>query len=42
MKIVFLDAKSVGDDIDLSEFDRIGEMIKYDSSTEEEARERTR
>ena len=42
MKIVFLDAKSVGDDIDLSEFDRIGEMIKYDFSTEEEARERTR
>lgn len=42
MKIVFLDAKSVGDDINLSEFDRIGEMIKYDFSTEEEARERTR
>lgn len=42
MKIVFLDAKSIGEDIDLSGFDRIGEVVKYDFSTPEEARERTR
>lgn len=30
MKIVFLDAKSIGEDIDLSGFDRIGEVVKYD------------
>ncbi len=42
MKIVFLDAKTVGDDIDMSGFGRIGEFVKYDFSTPEEARERTR
>ena len=42
MKIVFLDAKSIGEDIDLSGFDRIGEVVKYDFSTSEEARERTK
>lgn len=42
MKIVFLDAKSIGDDIDLSGFDRLGEVVKYDFSSSEEARERTR
>ena len=42
MKIVFLDAKSIGEDIDLSGFDRIGEVVKYDFSTPEEARERTK
>lgn len=29
MKIVFLDAKTIGDDIDLSGFDRLGEVVKY-------------
>ena len=29
MKIVFLDAKTIGDDIDLSGFDRFGEVVKY-------------
>ena len=29
MKIVFLDAKSIGDDIDLSGFDQLGEVVKY-------------
>lgn len=42
MKIVFLDAKSIGEDIDLSGFDQIGEVVKYDFSTPEEARERTK
>lgn len=42
MKIVFLDAKSIGEDIDLSGFDRIGEVVKYDFSSPEEARERTK
>lgn len=42
MKIVFLDAKTIGEDIDLSGFDRLGEVVKYGYSTPEEARERTR
>jgi glycerate dehydrogenase len=42
MKIVFLDAKTIGEDIDLSGFDRLGEVVKYPFSTTEEARERTR
>lgn len=42
MKIVFLDAKSIGEDIDLSGYDRLGEVVKYPYSTPEEARERTR
>lgn len=32
MKIVFLDAKTIGDDIDLSKFDELGEVVKYDFS----------
>lgn len=42
MKIVFLDAKTIGEDIDLSGFDKLGEVIKYGFSTQEEARERTK
>ncbi len=42
MKIVFLDAKTVGDDLDLSGFDSLGEVVKYDFSTAAEAGERTR
>ena len=42
MKIVFLDAKTIGDDIDLSGYDALGEVVKYGFSTPEEARERTR
>lgn len=42
MKIVFLDAKTIGDDIDLSGYDKLGEVIKYDFSTPEEAGERTK
>ena len=40
MKLVFLDAKTIGDDIDLSGFEALGEMVKYDFSTPEQARER--
>lgn len=42
MKIVFLDVKTIGDDIDLSGFDALGEVVKYDFSTTEQARERTK
>ena len=42
MKIVFLDAKTIGDDLDLSGFDRFGEVVKYDYSTPEEAAVRSR
>lgn len=41
MKIVFLDVKTIGDDIDLSPFDTLGEVIKYPFSTPEETLERT-
>lgn len=40
MKIVFLDAKSIGEDIDLSGYEKLGEVVKYDFSTPREARER--
>lgn len=42
MKIVFLDVKTIGEDIDLSGYDALGEVVKYDFSTSEEARQRTR
>lgn len=42
MKIVFLDAKTIGEDIDLSGFDKLGEVVKYGFSTTQEARERTK
>ena len=42
MKIVFLDVKSMGEDLDLSEFDTLGEVVKYSFSSPEEIRERTK
>lgn len=42
MKIVFLDAKSIGEDIDLSGFDALGEVVKYDFTTDEEVPERVK
>lgn len=42
MKIVFLDAKSIGEDIDLSGFYALGEVEKYDYSSPAEAYERTK
>lgn len=41
MKIVFLDVKTIGEDIDLSGYEALGEVVKYDFSTPEQARERT-
>ncbi len=42
MKIVFLDVKTIGEDIDLSCFDALGEVVKYPFSTPEESLERTK
>lgn len=42
MKIVFLDVKTIGEDIDLSGFDALGEVVKYPFSTTEQALERTK
>lgn len=42
MKIVFLDAKTIGDDIDLSRFDALGEVVKYPFSTSSEVPERVK
>ena len=42
MKIVFLDAKSIGEDIDLSAYDALGEVVKYGFSTPEEVLERVK
>ncbi len=36
MKIVFLDRKTIGEDIDLSGFERFGEVVIYDYSSSEE------
>lgn len=40
MKIVFLDAKTIGDDIDLSAYDTLGEVVKYSFSLPEEVPQR--
>lgn len=40
MKIVFLDVKTIGEDIDLSGFDALGEVVKYPFSTSAEVSER--
>lgn len=42
MKIVFLDVKTIGEDIDMSGFERFGEVVKYGFSSPEESRERTK
>ena len=42
MKIVFLDAKTIGEDIDLSAYDALGEVVKYGFSTLEELPERVK
>lgn len=41
MKLVFLDIKTIGDDISLSDFQKLGETMAYPFSTPEEARART-
>lgn len=40
MKIVFLDAKSVGEDMDLLKYNELGEFVTYDFSTQEQIPER--
>ena len=40
MKIVFLDRKSVGEDIDLSKFKKFGEWQEYDLTAPEKIPER--
>lgn len=42
MKIVFLDDNSIGTDIDLSEFESLGEVVRYGSSKPEEVPERVK
>lgn len=42
MKIVFLDAQTIGSDIYLSKFDTLGEVIKYPFSTPAQVRERVK
>lgn len=42
MKIVFLDAKTIGDDINLSSFEKLGEIVKYDFSTPEQIPDRVK
>ena len=42
MKIVFLDVKTIGEDIDLSGYDALGEVLKYDFSSPEQIPERVK
>lgn len=42
MKLVFLDTKTIGEDIDLSSYDALGEVVKYGFSTLEEIPERVK
>ena len=42
MKIVFLDVKTIGEDIDLSAYDALGEVVKYGFTSNEEMPERVK
>lgn len=42
MKIVFLDVKTIGEDIDLSGYDALGEVVKYGFTSSEEVPERVK
>ena len=42
MKLVFLDTKTIGEDIDLSAYNALGEVVKYGFSTLEEIPERVK
>lgn len=42
MKIVFLDAKTIGEDIDLSAFERLGEVVRYGATQPQEMAERVK
>lgn len=42
MNIVFLDRKSIGDDLDISSFEKLGKVTMYDFTTPDEAPERVK
>ena len=42
LKIVFLDRKTIGDDLDLSGFDKLGEVVMYDFSDPGEVPDRVK
>ena len=42
MKIVFLDANTLGEDIDYTPFEELGEVVKYPFSTSEEVFQRSK
>ena len=42
MNIVFLDRKSIGDDIDLTSYEKLGNVVTYDFTTPDEAPERVK
>lgn len=42
MKIIFLDAKTLGDDIDYTPFEKLGEVVRYPFTSSEEAPERVK
>lgn len=42
MNIVFLDVKTIGEDIDLSKFDLLGDVVKYDFTKLEQVPERVK
>ena len=42
MKIVFLDVKTIGEDINLSQYETLGEVVKYDFSSTDEVPERVK
>ena len=42
MKIVFLETGSLGDDIDLSYFEELGEVVRYDVTLAHQVAERSR
>lgn len=42
MKIVFLDVKTIGEDIDLSGYNELGEVVKYGYSSSDEVPERVK
>lgn len=42
MKIVFLDAKTLGDDIDYTGFEQMGEVVRYPFTSSEEAPDRVK
>lgn len=42
MKIVFLDRKTIGEDIDLTGFEALGEVVTYEMSQPEEVPDRVK